>query len=85
MKCDYELMFEKDGWRIVKDDNFPSTNYILYNTDGLSKSDENRASKGLLPCRNMAYCISYESALTALYRELDERKIIDSVNDKVVV
>jgi len=44
-----------------------------------------RVAKGLLPCRNMAYYISYESALAALYRELDERKIIDSNNDKAMV
>ena len=65
-------MLEKLGWVIMKDNNFPSTNYILYNTGRLTDKDRHRHVEGLIPKSKVAYYTSYESAYKRLNMELAE-------------
>ena len=68
-----KLLFENtQGWKIYKDSNFPSTNYIVYNVKTLSISDAKRVNKGYLPIRNIAYYGTYKNALARVYNEIME-------------
>ena len=56
----------------MKDSNFPSTNYMLFNKDKMSASVLQRFAEGRLPGRGVAYYGNYESAYKRLNLELAE-------------
>lgn len=56
----------------MKDNNFPSTNYMLLNKDKMSAGALQRLAEGRLPGRGVAYYGSYESAYKRLNLELAE-------------
>ena len=72
MKNKNQTLIEKKGWIIMKDSNFPSTNYMLFNKDGLSPSDSKRVQDGYYPSKGVGYYTSYESAYRRLNVELAE-------------
>jgi len=67
-----KILIEKQGWVIMKDNNFPSTNYMLFNKDNLSTSEHNRVQDGYYPTKGVAYYTSYENAYKRLNLELAE-------------
>ena len=66
-------LIEKKGWVIAKDDNFPSTNYCLFNESRLTgRRGLAWVRKQTIPDRGVAYYTSYESAYSRLNMELAE-------------
>ena len=63
---------EKEGWVIMKDSNFPSTNYMLFNKDRLGTYEHKRVQDGYYPTKGVGYYTSYESAYNRLNLELAE-------------
>ena len=72
MKNKNKTLIEKKGWVIMKDSNFPSTNYILLDKSRLTDDATKRLDKGWLPPTGVAYYGNYESAYKRLNLELAE-------------
>ena len=56
----------------MKDSNFPSTNYMLFNKDRMNAGDRKRTQDGNYPRAGVAYYSNYESAYRRLNMELAE-------------
>lgn len=65
----------EEGWIIWKEENFPSSNYAVFNRDRLSPSDAERFRNGIYPKRGVAYCGTLNSAIRLIEREILEDKI----------
>lgn len=72
MKRKNKTLIEKQGWVVMKDSNFPSTNYMLFNKDSLGASECKRVQDGYYPRKGVAYYTNYESAYKRLNLELAE-------------
>ena len=77
-------MDEIRGWKIYKQEQFPSDNYCLIPTHRLTDNNAQVLLKGHLPSSKVAYYGSYKVAKEQLYIQIDEEDIISEKRGKNV-